>query len=152
MPLPDSVTPSSFPFSHTAACPGHIFSSSSPHDPPPAGLEIQSARTTPILRLIDPFAGSYADPKFALIYDDETLRDTLEKDIELDACEEVFVLLAHDWSLKGRIPEWPRELNGWASEGWKEEWRWTFLEDFEGPGGERDGRENGNLQEPGKDA
>jgi glyoxylase-like metal-dependent hydrolase (beta-lactamase superfamily II) len=134
-PLPPAITPSLLSVLRPAPCPGHIFPHSPPHpppSPPSTTSQTQTASTRPILHLVDPFAGSYADPKFALIYDDEALRNTLEKDIELDACEEVFVLLAHDWSLKGRIPEWPRELNGWARNGWKEEWRWTFLDDFEG--------------------
>lgn len=50
---------------------------------------------------------------------------------DLDANEKVFTIIAHDWSLKGVIDEWPKTLNAWKEEGWKDGTRWKFLEDFE---------------------
>jgi glyoxylase-like metal-dependent hydrolase (beta-lactamase superfamily II) len=149
--LPPSMPSPQLPLLHTPTCPGHVFSGSVPQQPSPSAFRAKFDGTSPILRLIDPFAGSYLDPKFALIYNDEALRDTLEKDIELDARDEVFVLISHDWSLKGLIPEWPRELNSWAKEGWKEEWRWTFLKDFEGALGDGAVEEHVDKESAGKD-
>ena len=79
----------------------------------------------------DPFKEHVEDQKFALIYDDPALRDTVRKDEELDADKDVFTVIAHDWSLKGVLDEWPKDLNSWKDKGWKESTRWKFLENFE---------------------
>lgn len=121
LPLPDTIEPSPLPKLHPKACPGHIFTP----------VLRNASKTNHILEFQDPFKGMVEDQKFAIIYDDPLLRDTVTKDEELDASEDVFTLIAHDWSLKGTINEWPATLNEWKEKGWKDNTRWKFLEDFE---------------------
>lgn len=122
LPLPDSISPSPLPDMHAAACPGHIFGSILRND----------SKEDHILHLIDPGAGHYKQQKYALIYDDDVLRATIGKVEAFDANEDVFTVLAHDWSLKGMIDEWPKSLNDWCEKGWRDRGRWAFLADFAG--------------------
>ncbi|KAI4112409.1 MAG: hypothetical protein LQ345_006438 [Seirophora villosa] len=59
-------------------------------------------------------------------------RETLRKISELDARDDVFVILAHDTSLEGQIDLYPRSINGWMEKGWKARTRWLFCKDFAG--------------------
>ena len=120
LPLPDTIEPSPIPKVHNTVCPGHIFSP----------ILRNGSTTEHILELQDPFKGQGEDDKFAIVYDEPKLRDTVRKDEELDADNDVFTIIAHDWSLKGVIDEWPSSLNSWKDKGWKETTRWKFLEDF----------------------
>ena len=122
LPLPDTIEPSPIPRIHKTTCPGHIFTP----------LLRDGSKSEHILELQDPFKGQSGDDKFAIVYDEPALRDTVRKDEELDADKDVFTIIAHDWSLKGVIDEWPESLNSWKDKGWKENTRWKFLEDFEG--------------------
>ena len=120
--LPDDIQPSPIPNVHATTCPGHIFTP----------VLRDGSKTKHILEFKDAFKGWGNDQRFALIVDDPALRDTIVKDEELDAREDVFTIIAHDWTLKGIINEWPASLNEWKEKGWKENTRWKFLEDFEG--------------------
>lgn len=121
LPLPDTIDPSPVPKLHSNICPGHIFTP----------LLRDGSTSEHILELQDPFKGQGSDNKFAIVYDEPALRDTVRKDEELDADKDVFTIIAHDWSLKGIIDEWPESLNSWKGKTWKESTRWKFLEDFE---------------------
>ena len=121
LPLPDTIQPSPIPNVHTMTCPGHIFTP----------ILRNGSKTEPILEFQDAFKDWGADPKYGLIVDEPALKDTIHKDEELDAGDDVFTFIAHDWSLKGVISEWPESLNQWKEKGWKEQTRWKFLEDFE---------------------
>lgn len=120
LPLPDDINPSPVPHLHAHSCAGDIFTH----------LLRNGSKTEHILEHHDPFASAQGDKRYALVYDEPALRDSVRKDEELDAHDNVFTLIAHDWTLKGVIPEWPQALNGWREEGWKEATRWKFLEDF----------------------
>lgn len=120
LPLPDNIEPSPVPHLHGTSCPGHIFTP----------ILREGSKTKHILEFQDPFKGLVEEQKFSIIYDDPTLRETVVKDEELDASRDVFTLIAHDWSLKGVISEWPETLNNWREKGWKQGTRWKFLEDF----------------------
>jgi hypothetical protein len=58
--------------------------------------------------------------------------DTVGKIQELDASDDIFVVLAHDLTLQDRIPLFPETLNGWKERGLRPSTRWLFLCDFEG--------------------
>ncbi|KAL2167187.1 hypothetical protein VTG60DRAFT_1599 [Thermothelomyces hinnuleus] len=58
--------------------------------------------------------------------------DTVGKIQELDASDDVFVVMAHDLTLRDRIPLFPEELNDWKERGLRSSTRWLFLRDFEG--------------------
>lgn len=120
LPLPDTITPSPVPHIHASACPGDLFTP----------LLRDGSRTEHILEHFNPFPDAPVDKKYSLLYDEPALRDTVRKDEELDAHPNIFTLIAHEWTLKGVIPEWPKDLNGWREAGWKESTRWKFLEDF----------------------
>ncbi|KAK7182861.1 hypothetical protein DPSP01_011974 [Paraphaeosphaeria sporulosa] len=65
-----------------------------------------------------------------LFPDREAAMSTVEKIHELDACEDVFVILGHDNSLRDRIPMFPEKINDWKSTDVRPETRWLFCEDF----------------------
>lgn len=60
-----------------------------------------------------------------------TMRQTVKKVAALDAEPDVFVLLAHDHWLLDVVDLFPRSVNDWKAQGWKERSKWRFLLDFE---------------------
>lgn len=117
-PLTDKIEPSPVPHLHDPICPGGLF-----HQVLRGG-----AKDDHVLQLIDP--GEYPEKKYALIYDEDDLKETIRKVEGFDANENVFTLLAHDWTLKSVIDEWPRSLNDWKRRGWRKDTFWKFLGDF----------------------
>jgi hypothetical protein len=122
LPLPDNITPSPLPKVHAKTCPGHLFTP----------ILRNGSKTEHILEWQDAFKGQVHDPKFGLIIDEDQLRDTVRKDEELDANNDILTIAAHDWTVKGIIDEYPKSLNAWKEKGWKESSQWKFLEDFAG--------------------
>ncbi|KAL9006259.1 MAG: hypothetical protein Q9188_000981 [Gyalolechia gomerana] len=57
-------------------------------------------------------------------------KETLRKIMELDAQENVFVILAHDTSLEGQIDLFPASINAWMDRRLKSRTRWTFCRDL----------------------
>ncbi|KAL8720219.1 MAG: hypothetical protein Q9225_002881 [Loekoesia sp. 1 TL-2023] len=57
-------------------------------------------------------------------------RETIRKIMELDAQENMFVILAHDTSLEGQIDLFPNPINAWMEKGVKERTRWLFCNDL----------------------
>ncbi|KAL2179572.1 uncharacterized protein P884DRAFT_297933 [Thermothelomyces heterothallicus CBS 202.75] len=57
--------------------------------------------------------------------------DTVGKIKELDASDDMFVVIAHDLTLRDRIPLCPKKLNDWKERGLRSSTRWLFLRDFE---------------------
>ncbi|KZL80414.1 metallo-beta-lactamase superfamily protein [Colletotrichum incanum] len=55
---------------------------------------------------------------------------TVQKIQELDALDNVFVIMAHDLSLQNVLPLFPEKINGWAESGIKTDSRWLFCNDF----------------------
>lgn len=122
MPLPETISSSPLPQLHPSACPGHIF----------APVLRNGSASEHILEFQEPPGYHKGDPKYAIVYDEPALRDTIRKIEEVDAYEDVFTVLAHDWTLYGVIEEFPESLNQWKEKGWKQETTWKFLKDFEG--------------------
>lgn len=56
--------------------------------------------------------------------------DTIRKIQELDAADECLVIIAHDLSLRDKIPMFPDNINSWRADGIKTETRWLFYEDL----------------------
>ncbi|KAI0180671.1 Metallo-hydrolase/oxidoreductase [Hypoxylon sp. FL1284] len=56
--------------------------------------------------------------------------DTVRKIRDLDGLEHVFVILAHDTTLRERIPFFPERVNDWQANGLRETTRWLFCQDF----------------------
>ena len=53
--------------------------------------------------------------------DPEMAQRTIEKIRELAKTDNVLVALAHDSYLQGRMPEYPKSLNGWTGSQWKQD-------------------------------
>ncbi|KAJ5747630.1 uncharacterized protein N7511_009326 [Penicillium nucicola] len=66
----------------------------------------------------------------ALTTDHARALETVEKIKELDASDDVFVILAHDYSLRGKIPFFPDTVNDWQQKGYGSSTRWLFCEDL----------------------
>ena len=107
LPLPSQLTPS--PCSKLAVCPGHVVQ------------QLQSKRSA-----VRPFYTP--EPHFP---DDlQPFQKGLHKLEEIDAQENVLIVMAHDMSLKGVLPFFPEKANQWKNDSIKEESRWLFLDDF----------------------
>ncbi|KAI1206385.1 beta-lactamase-like protein [Annulohypoxylon truncatum] len=62
--------------------------------------------------------------------DHDAAMDTVRKIQELDAADNCLVLIAHDLSLRDKIPLFPETINGWKGSRVKTETRWLFCNDF----------------------
>ena len=117
LPLPRSLTPSplslSIPDADESgnACPGSVFQT----------LTLGRSPTTPFFQVA-------SSPLFS---DHDAAIETVRKIQELDASAEILVVLAHDLSLRGRVPLFPERVNDWRKLGLKESTRWLFCGDFE---------------------
>ncbi|KAF7928488.1 uncharacterized protein EAE98_005544 [Botrytis deweyae] len=65
-------------------------------------------------------------------HDVDEAERTIEKVMEVDASDEVLVVMAHDETLKDVVSFFPRYANGFRENGWAEKGRWLFLRDFVG--------------------
>lgn len=80
--------------------------------------------------------GNHAAPFFELnapgpIFPDGPLSfATVHKIQELDALDNVLIILAHDLSLQTQIPLFPQKINGWKGSSLKADSRWLFCKDF----------------------
>lgn len=77
--------------------------------------------------------GDKSKPFYDITYghDVDEARRTIEKIIETDAQEDVFVVVTHDHTLFDIIDFFPKYANDFAKKGWHEQGRWRFLKDFE---------------------
>jgi hypothetical protein len=114
------------PHIYKRECPGDVF----------AQILRNNSRTEHILEFQEPPGYHVGEQKYAVVYDERALRDTIRMVEQVDAATDVLTILAHDWSLKGLLDEFPANLNGWKEKGWKEQSRWMFLADFGGVAGE----------------
>ncbi|KAH6660306.1 hypothetical protein BKA67DRAFT_667194 [Truncatella angustata] len=108
LPLPSQLSPSpSRLFTH--ACPGET-------------LQRLQRNNSP------------AEPFFTvspiLFPDHEAALDTVRKIAELDASDNIFVIIAHDGSIKNHIDLFPESINDWKAKGVRLQTRWLFCNDF----------------------
>ena len=113
LPLPRFVTPSPFTQNREAAvsCPGSM-------------LQSLTSEQNPCV----PFFTVSCGPLFS---DHAGAADTVRKIQELDAADTVFVVLAHDLSLRDMIPLFPNSINEWRAKNLRSMTRWRFCSDFE---------------------
>lgn len=116
LPLPRSITPSPLSSTHAAdgsiiACPGSILQT----------LCLDQNPTVPFFEVANS----------VLFSDHDAAMETVRKIQELDATPDVLVVLAHDLSLRERVPLFPEKVNDWRKLGLKENIRWLFCGDFE---------------------
>jgi len=111
LPLPKTVSlPSSKRFS-ASGCPGEILANLQP--------ERKGSITTPFYEPSDDFCT-----------DKEQAMDSIRGIIELDASSDTFVILAHDKSLRSKIPLFPESINDWKEKDLDAKTRWLFVDEF----------------------
>lgn len=49
---------------------------------------------------------------------------------ELDCDERIFVIIAHDSTVRDGVDHFPKSLNHWRQQGWGEKLKWAFLRDL----------------------
>lgn len=49
---------------------------------------------------------------------------------ELDCNESVFVIIAHDSTVRDGVPHFPDSLNDWQQKRWGRDLKWAFLRDL----------------------
>ncbi|KAF6827224.1 metallo-beta-lactamase superfamily protein [Colletotrichum plurivorum] len=111
LPVPESISPHPCrPHDNIALCPGSAWD------------ELQASRgrcSTDAL----------FDATFGL--DLPKVAETIESLQQLDCDENVFVIIAHDSTVRDAVPHFPRSLNAWKSEGWGKAVKWAFFRDLE---------------------
>lgn len=89
--------------------------------------------------LLDSCLSSKSEPFFevaapSLIFPDRDASiDTVSKIQQLDGQESVFVVMAHDLSIRDTIPLFPKRINRWKTSGIKGDSRWAFCRDLYKP-------------------
>jgi glyoxylase-like metal-dependent hydrolase (beta-lactamase superfamily II) len=123
LPLPCSITPSPFvdgladsatnagTDAGVSACPGALLQ------------QLTMGRS--------PSAPFFTVAQGPLFPDHDAAMDTVRKIQELDAADNVFVLIAHDLSLRDKIPLFLKTINAWKESNLRTETRWLFCNDFE---------------------
>lgn len=117
VPLPESITPNPDPEQqqeqqqrHVPFCPGSWYE------------DLQTPRGR------DP-KGPLWQPAFG--HDMDQVMSTIEKMQEYDGCGDVFVILAHDSTLRTPdVPLFPTPVNDWKARGLGEKLRWAWIGDI----------------------
>ena len=113
-PIPDSIVPNPLNPTSSMPCLGSLFQSIHP----------KHSRTEPVFETPDP-------PKVAMAMHNLTdFRTTLSRIVDNDALDEIFVVMAHDSSLRGIVEFFPKTANEWRKQGWGRKARWAFLKEF----------------------
>ncbi|KAK2760490.1 metallo-beta-lactamase superfamily protein [Colletotrichum kahawae] len=111
LPIPNSISPHPCrPQEMSSLCPGSAWEE----------LQISRGRQKP---------DALFDATFGL--DLPQAQRTIEHLQELDCNENVFVIVAHDSTVRDCVPQFPASLNDWKTEGWGQRVRWAFLGDLE---------------------
>lgn len=96
-------------------------------------------RPSPCHLLPDAFSAAHPEPPLsksapfyqgAFSHSEEESDQSIQKLMDLEADERVWVVIAHDPSLaEAGVDFFPKEANHWKAKGWKEKTLWNFLED-----------------------
>jgi glyoxylase-like metal-dependent hydrolase (beta-lactamase superfamily II) len=115
LPIPSSISPNPFDLHSKHPCPGSLFEN----------LYRDGDRHKPFFAIARPKDGS------GVANNPDEAKTTIGKVIEVDAQDEVLVVIAHDDSLLPVMDFFPKYANECKRKGWVEEGRWLFLKDFE---------------------
>ncbi|RYP44066.1 hypothetical protein DL768_009435 [Monosporascus sp. mg162] len=108
LPLPTVLSPSPVKlFAHS--CPGDVLQRLQPNENP---------------------AEAFFTVSPILFPDHEAALETVRKIAELDAADNIFIILAHDESIKNHIDLFPHPINDWKAKGLRSQTRWLFCKDF----------------------
>jgi glyoxylase-like metal-dependent hydrolase (beta-lactamase superfamily II) len=109
LPVPRSIHPHPCrPHADVPFCPGGAFE------------ELQKSR-----------GRSVTDPLFTPTFghDIPEVIETIGKLQEADCQDNVFVIIAHDATVRDVVDQFPRSLNRWKERGWGKDVKWAFLRD-----------------------
>jgi hypothetical protein len=95
-------------------CPGHLFES----------LNVSRGR-----KKDEPFF-DVARGEGAIALNPDEVEITIKKVQHFDVRQDIFVIFAHDGSLKGIVDLFPKSANNWQEKGWARDGKWAFLKDF----------------------
>lgn len=110
LPIPASISPNPInPASSKYFCPGHTWES------------LQSSRRRSL-------QDSLYDMTFG--HDIPLANETKTKLQELDCLDDVFVIIAHDSTVRDHVPHFPASLNNWKHKGWAHKLKWAFMRDL----------------------
>ncbi|KAK7931816.1 hypothetical protein PG985_002528 [Apiospora marii] len=98
---------------------------------PSAHLPLPPSEARQVAWKVDTCAPFFEVARNNLFPDYAAATETVAKIQELDACDNVFVVLSHDDSLGGRLPLFPDCVNEWHKSGLREGTRWLFCKEFE---------------------
>jgi glyoxylase-like metal-dependent hydrolase (beta-lactamase superfamily II) len=112
--VPPSISPNPFDPKSKSPCPGTLFDD----------LYRDGDKTKPFYAL-----ARLEDGK-GVAHDVDEAEATIGKVIEVDAHDEVLVVMAHDDSLLTVMDFFPKYANEFKQKGWVEAGRWLFLKDF----------------------
>lgn len=113
LPLPDTLPMPSSKRYATSGCPGEILANLQP--------DSQAGKTKPFYEPSDDFCTNK-----------EEAMQSIENIFQLDADENVIVILAHDRFLKDKIPLFPHSIASWKDNDLDTKTRWLFVDDFAG--------------------
>lgn len=73
------------------------------------------------------------DPLFTPTFghDIPQIIETIGKLQEADCLDNVFVIIAHDATVRDSVDQFPLSLNRWKEKGWAKDLKWAFLRDAE---------------------
>ncbi|RSL46479.1 hypothetical protein CEP54_013828 [Fusarium duplospermum] len=111
LPVPDRIIPHPcHATENTVLCPGEAFD------------RLQKSR-----------GRASTDSLFDLTFgqDIELARRTTVQLQELDCDQDIFVIIAHDSTIRDGVPHFPKSLNDWKAKGLGKGLKWTFLRDLE---------------------
>jgi glyoxylase-like metal-dependent hydrolase (beta-lactamase superfamily II) len=110
LPVPDAISPHPcLPNSDFPLCPGTAF------------VELQKARGRAS-------KSSLYDMTFG--HDIPLAQHTATWLQELDADDRIFVIIAHDSTVRDGVDHFPKSLNDWRSKGWGKSLKWAFFKDL----------------------
>jgi glyoxylase-like metal-dependent hydrolase (beta-lactamase superfamily II) len=116
-PLPDTISPAPYDDCHAAgsSCPGSVYAAL--HRAMKDTGDEHQARTTSLCIV----------PPDAADEDHHAAAQTVDKVTVIDGMEDVFTITAHDDTLLPLIDFFPKSVNSWKANGWKEKGHWRFL-------------------------
>lgn len=72
----------------------------------------------------------FYDPKESMCENKEDTISTIREIGNLDGTDDVFIILAHDRSLRDHLPLFPKKINEWKQLDLANKHRWTFIDEF----------------------
>ena len=113
LPLPDTLPlPSSQRFAQSG-CPGEILANLQPNR--------KGSRTTP-----------FYEPSTHINQNSQEAIRSIRSITQLDASDDVIIILAHDRHLQDKIPLFPKSITSWREDDLDAKTRWLFVDDFAG--------------------